>query len=383
MATNLFSKGTRLRGAVPHLFAGLFWLVAAAIGGTFVLGCNSIGGGFNTTSGQTMAISMSGQIKLYNPISALASMGLTPVPVQTLTAANVLSVAFDHQGNLYYLANNGTAGSAATFYFCHLPTGGLPYIACTAQGSTIDGGQWLAIDQSGTAFATSLSTTTGTVVSFPASSGPPVSPTVVYTSAVKPFAYGGIAVDSSDTIYLTEQLAAASYPDDKLFKCTTACQSSSGSQTNLTVSGSYPGSVISGPLAIGHDGATLLVAAGNINNHTSLTLPVVFVCAASGGGGLTCQADVDTFPAVFGVDNPYVMTVGVTSSSTNDVYAAVQLNDGGDTTTNFAPSFFGFVQAGTQFACSSTPSNCRVNQLPAPLIDSAAGSVPYGLAISP
>ena len=183
---------------------------------------------------------------------------------------------------------------------------------------------------------------------------------------------------------MTELAGPGMISANKLFACATACQSTPGSQTDLTaiITTPNPRSVPGGPLATGLDGTTLFVGAAGINDATPLTLPVVFVCTP-GGGGLGCQADNATFPGLFGVDNPFVTVVGIAPSHSNDVYAAVLLKDGGDTSVNLGPKFFGFVAAGTQFACSGTPSTCRVNQLPSVPVNSAPGAVAYGLAVAP
>lgn len=384
------SRGVRstVRSTLQSVAVLLFWLGAAALGGTFVFGCGDGGGGSPpaTTgpviSGPTLAISVGGTIKLYTVISDLANSGAAPMPAQTISAPNVLSVAFDSSGNLYYLANNGTPGSDASFFECTRPNSWLPFPDCTVVGGPIAGGQWLAIDNAGTVFATSLNGGAGTIVSFPAVSGPPTTPSVVYTSTTQPFAYGGIAVDGSGTLYVTEQ-AAAGTPHDLLFACTTACQSSSGSQTDLTasVSGAYPSSPPGGPLAIGGDGTTLLVGASN-TDPVALTAPIAFVCAPDGSGGLTCQPGSASFPPLAGTDSPFITTVGIAISHVGNVYDAVLLTDG-NTTDDPGPSFFGFDSGGAPFACSGTPSTCRVSQLPSVPVNSAAGSVAYGIAVSP
>jgi hypothetical protein len=379
------------RSKLKVMGAVLFWVGAAALGGTFVLGCGGGGGDSEPTpdpdpgvvvSGPTMAISGGGQIKLYTGISDLANSGSAPVPAQTINAPNVQSVAFDFSGNLYYLANDGSSGSDAAFYFCERPNTGLPFPACTTVGGPIAGGQWLAIDTTGTVFATSLAGGAGTVVSFPAASGPLSTPAVVYTSTTVPAAYGGIAVDSSDTLYVTEQSTAGTL-HGTLFACTTVCQGSTGSQVDLTsnITASSPSSPPGGPLAMGSDGMTVFVGVSN-TDPVALTAPIAFECAPDGSGGLTCQALTTTFPPLAGADSPFVTTVGIAASPENDVYDAVLLTDG-NTTDDTGPAFFGFDSAGAPFACSSSPSSCRVSQLPSVPVNSAAGSVAYGLAVSP
>ena len=384
MAEKLDSMKQKTWDFGKGVLATLLWLGAAALGGTYVLGCGGTVLPPAIQTDQTLAIATGGQIRLYNNLNELGSTGVTPVPVQTITAANVLSVAFDAHGNLYYLANNGTSGSAATFFSCLLPASGLPFPACTSIGATVAGGQWLTIDSSGVVFATSRTSSSATIVSFPSASGPGATPAVAYTSNGIPLSYGGITVDSSDTLYVTEQATAATIPVDKLFKCTVACQASAGSQADITASITtpFPNSAPGGPLAYSRDGTTLFVGSTNPQPHPPLTLPVAFACT-SGAGGLTCHADSVTFPGAFGADSPYINTVGIAANKSNDIYAAVLLNNGGDTTTNFGPMFFGFLQAGPQFACSTTPSNCRVNELPSVPMNSPAGSVAYGLAVSP
>lgn len=366
----------------------LFWTGAAALGGTFVLGCGSGGGSGSSpppagpvVSEPTMAISIGGEIKLYTGLGDLANSGPAPVPAQTISAANVLSVAFDSSGDLYYLANNGTIGSDASFFHCTLPNAGLPFPPCTAVGGPIAGGKWLAIDSTGTVFATSLTGSTGTIVSFPSTSGPPSTPVVVYTSTALPALYGGIAVDGSNTVYVTELPAlGATY---HLLSCTAACQGSSGSQVDLTssITASYPASPPGGPLAIKGDGTTLLVGAANTNPVALTALPIAFACAADGNGGLTCQPHTVSVPPLAGTDSPFVTTVGIAASHAGNVYDAALLTDG-NTTDDPGPSFFGFDAAGAQFACSSTPSTCRVSQLPSVPVNSVEDSVPYGLAVS-
>ncbi|MDP3857022.1 MAG: hypothetical protein Q8Q73_04575 [Stagnimonas sp.] len=385
--TNKFDGMTsRDRQWLPGPFAAVAWLGAAALGGSFVLGC---GGGVGDGSlvipeDQMMAISTAGQIKIYDDLAELATTGAAPVPAQTIIAANVLSVAFDSAGNLYYLANNGSVGSNASFFSCPLPSTGLPFATCTAVGGVIPGGQWLAINASSTVFATSRNATTGSVVSFPLASGPPASPSVVYTSTTAPAAYGGIAVDASNTLYVTEQGSATSIAH-KLFKCTSACQGTSGSQLDLTanITSGNPDSAPGGPLATNLGSTNLFVGAASTNPRSPQTRPVAFVCAAGSSGGLSCQARTATFPLLFGADSPFVNSVGIAASDSNEVYDAALLDDGGDTAAVLGPSFFGFLAAGPQFACSSTPSTCRVNQLPSVPINSMPASVPYGLAISP
>lgn len=376
-----------VRRMAARALAALFWLGVAALGGTFVFGCFQFGGNTSLTTppGPTLAIAMNGHIKLYTGLASLANSGPAPTTTQSLSAPNVLGVAFDMQRNLYYLSNNGTAGSDATFHVCTLPTAGMPYPSCTAVGAPIPGGQWLTIDTSGTVFATSLTNATGTVVSFPAASGPPTSPTVVYTSGTLPYAYGGIAIDGSGTLYVTEQPAAAHFPNDQVYRCTSVCQSSSGSQIDVTaaVVGTHTTSVVDGPLAIAQDGQTLLVGVANINNHPPVTSPVAFVCTPNGGGGFTCQDDTVTFPPVFGADNPFVLTLGIAGGAGGDVYLAVQLDDGGQTGGNFGPGFYGFQASGALFGCSGTPSTCPVNQLPSLPVNTATGSMSYALAVVP
>lgn len=386
MTDKFNSMNTRVRNTVPGLFAALVWLGAAALGGTFALGCSSPNDdGFAALPPipNMLAIASGGQIKVYTGLLELALTGPAPTPAQTIIAPNVESVAFGTNGNLYFLANDGTLGSDATFFYCQMPPSGLPFPPCTAVGGPIVGGQWLAVNGSSVIFATSITATTGTIVSFPAAIGPPVVPTVVYTSGAKPFLYGGIAVDGSNSLYVTEQ-GSAPVLAHRLFKCTAACQAAPGTQGDLTgsITTPNPGSAPGGPLATSADGTTLFVGAANTGSAPiPLTLPVVFVCT-QGAGGLTCQADSATFPAVNGTTNPFVTAAGVAADSTNNVYAAALLNDNGDTTTNLGPSFFGFVPAGAQFACSTTPATCRVNQLPSVGTNTEPGLVPYGLAVS-
>lgn len=363
--------------------AALFWLGAAALGGTFVFGCQDNGGedpGPDLSG--TMAIAMGGQINLYTQIGDLVYDGPAPIPAETVAAPNVLSIAFDSSGNLYYLANTGLPGSDATFHACPRSNSGAMFPSCSALGSPIAGGQWLTVDAAGTVFATSLTGSSGTIVSFPASSGPPLAASAVYVSNTLPAAYGGVAVNSSGTLYVTEQPTAGGTPRDKLFACSTACQGSAGSQIELTssITASYPSSPPGGPLAIGADGTTLFVGASN-TNPMALTAPVAFVCAANVGGSLSCQPGNETFPPLAGVDTPFITTVGIAASPTNDVYDAVLLTDG-NTTDDPGPSFFGFAATGGQFACTGSPT-CRVSQLPSVPVNSAPGSVPYGLAVSP
>ncbi|MDB5986429.1 MAG: hypothetical protein JWR16_1482 [Nevskia sp.] len=369
------------RNAGHDLLAASIWLAGAALGGTFVLGCGgTTGSSFST--GQKMAIAMASQIRLYNVADAVAATGPAPVPVQTIAAANVLSVAFDLNKNLYYLANNGTAGSVATFFSCPAPALGGTY-TCHAVGSSIDGGQWLAIDHAATAYATSLGLT-GSVISFPIASGPSATPSVVYSSTSLPVAYGGLAVDSGGTLYVTEQPSTTNN-SDTLYKCTTVCRNSSGTQADISsqILASAPNSVIGGPLAIGSDGTTLYVGAANPVIVSPSILPVVFVCTPQGTGGLGCQADNVTFTPLGGTDSPYIGTVGVAADSSNNVYDALLLTNYGDMTVTLGPPFFGHNAAGSLFACSSTPSTCPVNQLPSVPVVSHPASVPYGLAISP
>lgn len=361
----------------------LFWVGAAALAGTFVLGCqNNTGEGTAPNLSGTMAIALGGQIKVFTQIGDLIYNGSAPVPTQTISAPNVLSLAFDSSGNLYYLANNGSAGSDATFYSCPRSNSGVLFPSCAAVGNPIAGGQWLSVNTAGAVFATSLTGNAGLIISFPAASGPPAFPTIVYASTTLPAAYGGITVDGSGTVYVTEQPTAGGTPRDKLFACSTACQGSSGSQVEITsiITGSYPSSYPGGPLAMAADGTTLLVGASN-TNPMALTAPVAFVCTSSGGSGLSCQAGNETFPPLAGVDTPFITTVGIAISPSNNVYDAVLLTDG-NTTDSTGPSFFGFVSTGGQFACSGSP-NCRVSQLPSVPVNSAPGSVPYGLAVSP
>jgi hypothetical protein len=367
-----------------HLIAGAVWLVGAALGGTFVLGCGGgfSGSSFNNLPTQEMAIATNGQIRLYKVSDATAASGPAPTPEQTITAANVLSVAFDFNKNLYYLANNGTAGSAATFYSCPAPAMGGTY-TCAAVGGSIAGGQWLAVDHALTVYATSL-TATGTIVSFPAASGPPVTPTVVYTSTSLPVSYGGLAVDSSGTLYVTEQPTAGNN-GETLYKCTITCRNASSGQADISsqVLGTSTHSFIGGPLAIGSNGSTLYAGAANSAILSPATLPVVFICVQQGAGGQICRAVSVTFPLQGGVDSPYVATVGVAPDVNGNVFDALLLTNFNDNTAVIGPAFFGHTSADALFACSSNPATCPVNQLPSVPVNSASGSVPYGLAISP
>lgn len=373
----------RLLDGLITAAALVFWTGAAALGGTFVFGCQSnVGEGSAPDTSGMLAIAVGGQVRVFTQIGDLIYNGSAPLPVQTINAPDVLSITFDSSGNLYYLTNNGSVGSDATFHSCPRANSGAPFPTCTALGNPIAGGQWLAVDASGTVFATSLTGTAGTVVSFPAASGPPSSPSAVYVSTTLPAAYGGITVDSGGTVYVTEQPTAGGRPRDKLFACSMSCRGSTGSQIDLTssVTASYPSSHPGGPLAIAADGATLLVGASNTDPR-ALTAPVAFICTPSGGGGLACQAGNETFPPLAGVDTPFITTVGIAASPRNDVYDAVLLTDG-NTADDPGPSFFGFAATGGQFACSGSP-NCRVSQLPSVPVNSAPGTVPYGLAVSP
>jgi hypothetical protein len=384
------------RRALPPL-GGL----AAALGYSLLAGCNPSTPGVNLfgspvdgKTAQYMAIAANGTIQLYIlPDSTTGVSGSAPMPVQTLSAPNVLSVAIDTGGDLLYLASDPVNPLDADFFICPAvghspdPTYVFPVTGtCEQVGGTIPGGQWLTTDGNApgingnpAVFATSLGATAGTVVSFAENVGPGPAMTTVYTSTVEPVYYGGLAVDVQDTVYVTEQ--NHEFGGDELFACSATCAQNPGSQTDVTASllGQVPDAAAGGPLAIAQDGMTLYIGGANASTSSPATLAVSVFCLQP--SPQRCFGNSVTFPLLDdGNFNPFVSSAGIAGDADGNTYNPVLLSDSGQTGADVGPMFYGLTNSG-QFSCSGNQSACPVNLLPAPPIDTVRGSYSYGIAV--
>ncbi len=390
LRTSILNRVLRnsIPGAKRGVLPGLAWLAGAAVAGTLVLGCvhapnpDPRGGPGAGASPQLLAIATGGKIQLYTVNASLAASGSSPTPIQTITAPDVQSVAIDEKGNMFYLANTGAAGSDASFYSCPAPKAGGSF-TCSKVGGTISGAQWLAVDPGDKVFVTAAGATAGAVLSFDAATGPGAATKQVYTSAHPPITFGGLAVDGSDTLYVSE--LKSTFGGGSLYSCSTACWLTAGSQTDITttVTSQVPNSAIGGPLAINFaDGITLYVGSANASTSSPETLPVSLTCTQGTTPALVCTGASATFVMDHGGEiNTFDSTVGIAADSDGYTFVPVLLNNFGDTSAVLGPSFFGFLPSGAQFDCSFTPANCPVNLLPSVPDNSTRNAIPYGIAI--
>jgi hypothetical protein len=327
-------------------------------------------------------------ISLYN-MSAPLSPTLIGSPV---TTSNVLSIAIDASSNVYYLATSNSV-TQANFFACPAPAAGSSY-TCTQQGTSIAGGQWLAVDGHGNAYATTtfLMPPFG-VVRFPVSGPTSSNQTPVYTS-VYDQNYHGLAVSrDGSTLYVSETNSGGG-TTMTLHTCAiaTPCTGGGTDITQAVVNASSAFTAVSGALAAGPN-ASLYVGATNSFGSTTAppSMPVVLVCTP--GTTITCKTGLQMFTFVLGNASPFQVAAGVAADASGNAYLGAVLQTFGDTTSPTpAPTFMAFqppTSATTlnPFACTTLTASgepaCSVNLLPAPpVITSGQSTMPYAMAVT-
>lgn len=305
---------------------------------------------------------------LYNITTATAP---TPITLPNPTSVSALGISIDAGNDVAFLTQDVPA-TTATYNAC-LP----PNFSCAVVGpaSAIPGGQWLALDGLGNAFATQLSGTNSGVIQFDAAAGP-ATKTQVYTSATAPGAYYGlVATPGGEVIYVAEGPAnAVNGAGITIHACATPCAAGGTDITaSLRTSMGSPTANFSG--AMGLDGlGDLVLGLSNTAgaNNTASTITVAVVCAMP-SSTFQCQYTSflsGTFTSVNGF-NPWDGTAGIALDPSFNIYTAAFLHGGGSTAP--LPSIYAFADNDTfqPFSCSTTTGspavpNCAINQLPGP-----------------
>jgi len=314
-----------------------------------------------------------------------------PLTVASPTAVSAFGLAIDAGNDVAFLTQD-VPGTTATYHFCSAPA-----YSCAVVGppGAIPGGEWLAYDGSGHAYATQLSGATSGVVTFNAGTGPTTT-TLVYTSATPPGAYYGVvASPGGEVIYVAEGPSNAVHGAGvTIHACTVPCAAGGVDITAAlrTAMGSNAnGAYFSG--ALGIDGIGDLVlglgnSAGGSSNPSNVLIAVV--CGMPSGPSFACQSTAflsATFTSGDGL-SPWDETAGVAVDPATNIYTAAYLHATGSGTPG--PSINAYVNGDTfqPFPCGTTAGsppapNCPINQLPGPPVyTQGAPGTPYSIAAS-
>lgn len=293
---------------------------------------------------EILAVGNQGNIDVYalpNPNNTTTAPGFIN---SITTSSSVVAVAVDAAWNIYYIDAQGI------FNVCNPNPAGTSWSCSGFTANPIAGGQFIALDGQGNAFVTSQGSASppsaSEVLKFSAATGP-VTTKVVYKSLNPPtFVFGGIAVGSDGTLYVTERMN----PDGAaVYKCNAGCQGTTMPIDITSQLGLTPNEILDGPIAVNSAGSLFLGTANPFGNFTApQTLPVELICTP-GTSGYSCDATATyMFSLVFGTINPYGGTSGIGVDSNGDSFVAINPSSGdpGQPTNS---SFFEFPFVGNTY----------------------------------
>lgn len=310
-----------------------------------------------------------------------------PITVATPTAVSAMGMAIDAGNGVSFLTQDVPA-TTATYHSCAPPN-----YACAVVGPSggIPGGQWLAFDGLGNAFATQLSGANSGVVRFNASTGPTAT-SLIYTSANAPGAYYGLVVSgAASTLYVTEGPSnAVNGVGVTIHACNSPCPAG-GTDITAALRTSMGSNTANFSGALGISGlGDLVVGLSNTSGSSNPagTSQIAIVCSSPNGTTFACQSTAFLSAAFTGVSglSPWDGTAAIALDPSFNVYTAAFLRSGGSTAP--APSINAYADGDTfqPFSCgitTGTPAvpDCPINQLPGPpAYTQGALPAPYSMA---
>jgi hypothetical protein len=334
------------------------------------------------TTNVAATVGFTSTLHLYDISNPLAP---TPITVGSPTAVSALGMAID-AGNTVYFLTQDVPATTVTFHACTAPG-----YTCQPVGtaSAIAGGQWLAIDGLGNAYATQISGTSSGVVKFSLATGP-TSSTLVYTSAAAPGAYYGLAVSASGgTLYVSEGPSGVTNGTGvTVHACATPCSAGGTDITPTVRTAAGVSANLSGALAV--DGlGTVHLGTGNSQGSSvpAGSVVVALSCVPGSGNTYACTTGSAAFTGVGGL-SPWAETAAIANDPSGNVYTAALLAQGSASTAPI-PSINAFTDSSDSldpFACTTTTGspavpNCPINLLPGPpVFATASNPPPYSMA---